>query len=82
MSAYKSMDKVNESKDQLVDPWTVKAAEGASKIDYDKLIGMYVCMYVCVCVWIICVMMYMIICKQTLQRYVIKVHNYNTFFLE
>ena len=26
-------------KEQKVDPWTVKAAEGAAKIDYDKLIG-------------------------------------------
>ncbi len=28
-----------EVAEQLVDPWTVKAAEGAAKIDYDKLIG-------------------------------------------
>ena len=33
------MAKVDGEKDQQVDPWTVKAAEGAAKIDYDKLIG-------------------------------------------
>ena len=29
----------SDLKEQQVDPWTVKAADGAAKIDYDKLIG-------------------------------------------
>lgn len=34
-------DKEGQKKcDQKVDPWTVQAAEGEAKIDYDKLIGM------------------------------------------
>ena len=28
-----------KDKEQKVDPWTAHAAEGAAKIDYDKLIG-------------------------------------------
>lgn len=33
------MAEQDQNSDQKVDPWTVKAAEGAAKIDYDKLIG-------------------------------------------
>lgn len=31
--------KEESGKEQIVDPWTVHAAEGESTIDYDKLIG-------------------------------------------
>lgn len=36
-----SMAETTDSKEQKVDPWTARAAEGSNTIDYDKLIGMY-----------------------------------------
>ena len=32
-------DPNSKKKEQIVDPWTVSAAEGEDKIDYDKLIS-------------------------------------------
>ena len=46
--------KEESGKEQIVDPWTVHAAEGESTIDYDKLIGMTVPRSereYCQCVW-------------------------------
>ena len=36
-----STQKDESAKEQKVDPWTVKAAEGEATINYDKLIGRF-----------------------------------------